>query len=51
MLMPKKVKHRKVQRGRMRGQAKGGKEVTFGQYGPSPVVEMARLVSCTPLFL
>lgn len=33
MLMPKKVKYRKVQKGRMRGQAKGGREVTFGQYG------------------
>jgi large subunit ribosomal protein L16 len=33
MLMPKKVKHRKHQRGRMKGQAKGGTEVTFGDYG------------------
>ena len=33
MLMPKKVKHRKQHRGRMRGQAKGGTEVTFGEYG------------------
>ena len=33
MLMPKKVKHRKQQRGRMTGQAKGGTEVTFGDYG------------------
>ena len=33
MLMPRKVKHRKQQRGRMRGQAKGGTEVTFGDYG------------------
>ena len=33
MLMPKKVKHRKQQRGRMKGQAKGGTEVTFGDYG------------------
>ncbi len=31
--MPKKVKHRKQQRGRMQGQAKGGTEVTFGDYG------------------
>jgi len=31
--MPKKVKHRKTQRGRMRGQSKGGTEVTFGEYG------------------
>ena len=33
MLMPKKVKHRKQQRGRMRGQAQGATEVTFGDYG------------------
>jgi large subunit ribosomal protein L16 len=33
MLMPKKVKHRKQHRGRMRGQAKGGHEVQFGDYG------------------
>ncbi len=33
MLAPKKVRHRKVQRGRMRGQAKGGTEVHFGDYG------------------
>ena len=33
MLMPRKVKHRKVQRGRLTGQAKGGTVVTFGEYG------------------
>jgi large subunit ribosomal protein L16 len=33
MLMPKKVKHRKQQRGRLRGTAKGGTQVTFGDYG------------------
>jgi len=33
MLMPKKVKHRKQQRGRMKVQSKGGTEVTFGDYG------------------
>ena len=33
MLMPRKVKHRKVQRGRLTGQAKGGTVVTFGDYG------------------
>lgn len=33
MLMPRKVKHRKVQRGRLTGQAKGGTAVTFGEYG------------------
>ena len=33
MLMPRKVKHRKQQRGRMSGQAKGGTVVSFGDYG------------------
>jgi large subunit ribosomal protein L16 len=33
MLMPRKVKHRKVQRGRLNGQAKGGTTVNFGDYG------------------
>jgi large subunit ribosomal protein L16 len=33
MLMPRKVRHRKQQRGRMRGEAKGGSTVAFGDYG------------------
>ncbi len=33
MLMPRKVKHRKVQRGRLTGQAKGGTTINFGDYG------------------
>src|SRR5919109_959667 len=33
MLMPKRVKHRKVQRGRRAGMAKGGTSVSFGDYG------------------
>jgi large subunit ribosomal protein L16 len=33
MLLPKRVKHRKVQRGRMRGRAKGGDRINFGDYG------------------
>lgn len=33
MLMPKRVKHRKVHRGRMRGEAIGGSTVAFGEYG------------------
>ena len=33
MLMPRKVKHRKQQRGRMTGMAKGGTTVNFGDYG------------------
>lgn len=30
--MPKRVKHRKQQRGRMRGQATKGSKISFGQY-------------------
>jgi large subunit ribosomal protein L16 len=33
MLMPKRVKYRKQMRGRMRGNAKGGSTVAFGEYG------------------
>jgi large subunit ribosomal protein L16 len=33
MLLPKRVKYRRVHRGKMRGQAKGGTEVTFGEFG------------------
>jgi large subunit ribosomal protein L16 len=33
MLMPKKVKHRKQHRGRRQGEAKGGTQVSFGDYG------------------
>ena len=33
MLVPKRVKFRRVHRGHMRGEAKGGKTVTFGDYG------------------
>jgi large subunit ribosomal protein L16 len=33
MLMPKRVQHRKQMRGRMRGYAKGGHSVAFGEYG------------------
>ncbi len=33
MLMPKKVKHRKQHRGRMRGQALRGSSLVFGEYG------------------
>jgi large subunit ribosomal protein L16 len=32
MLMPKRVKHRRVQRGRMSGLAKGGTTIAFGDY-------------------
>ena len=33
MLLPKKTKYRKVQRGRRRGQAKGQTTVQYGDYG------------------
>lgn len=33
MLLPKRVKHRKTQRGRVRGKAYRGSLVTFGSYG------------------
>ncbi|RRG10471.1 MAG: 50S ribosomal protein L16 [Lactobacillus sp.] len=33
MLVPKRVKFRRVHRGHMRGEAKGGKFVSFGDYG------------------
>ncbi|MFT5530635.1 MAG: large subunit ribosomal protein L16 [Candidatus Poriferisodalaceae bacterium] len=33
MLMPRKVKHRKQHRGRLKGQAKGGTVVSFGDFG------------------
>ena len=33
MLMPKRVKHRKQQRGRMRGKAYRGGSIAFGEFG------------------
>ncbi len=33
MLMPKRVKYRKQQRGRMRGKAQRGNSIAFGQFG------------------
>lgn len=33
LMMPKKVKHRKQHRGRMRGQALRGSSLVFGEYG------------------
>ena len=33
MLMPKRVKYRKVQRGRMTGKALRGNKVTYGEFG------------------
>ncbi len=33
MLMPKKTKFRKVQRGRRKGRSKGARTIAFGEYG------------------
>ncbi|MBS3810839.1 MAG: 50S ribosomal protein L16 [Halanaerobiales bacterium] len=33
MLVPKRVKHRKQQRGRLKGRAVRGTEISFGEYG------------------
>lgn len=33
MLMPKKVKYRKMHRGSRKGQTKGGANINFGEYG------------------
>lgn len=33
MLMPKKMKYRKVQKGRIRGASKGAKTIEFGEFG------------------
>ena len=35
MLMPKRVKYRRVQRGRMKGKASRGNKVTYGEFGLS----------------
>ena len=34
MLLPKRVKYRRVHRGRMTGKATRGNKVTYGEYGP-----------------
>jgi large subunit ribosomal protein L16 len=44
MLAPKRVKWRKQQKGRMRGLAKGGSELNFGEFGIQ-AVECGRLTS------
>ena len=33
MLLPKRVKHRKVQKGRRRGKAYRGSDLSYGQFG------------------
>jgi large subunit ribosomal protein L16 len=44
MLMPKRVKHRKVMRGRMTGTAQNGAKVSFGEFGLK-AVESAKITS------
>lgn len=44
MLQPKRPRYRKVQKGRNRGNAKGGSTVCFGEYGLK-AVERGRLTS------
>ena len=53
MLMPKRVKYRRVHRGRMKGKASRGNQVTYGEYGlvamepawiKSNQIEAARIV-------
>ena len=44
MLMPKKVKHRKTQRGRLNGQARGGASVAFGDFGLK-AIDRARMTA------
>jgi large subunit ribosomal protein L16 len=33
MLVPKRVKHRRVHRGRLKGSAKGGSAIAYGEFG------------------
>jgi large subunit ribosomal protein L16 len=44
MLQPKKVKHRKVQKGRIKGNATRGTEISFGSFGIK-TLEPARITS------
>ena len=39
MLMPKRMKHRKVQRGRRKGYSNGGTNIDFGEYGMKAVAD------------
>ena len=48
MLMPKRVKYRRVQRGRMTGKALRGNKVTYGEFGlqaQEPVMRVGRRCS------
>ena len=52
MLMPKRTKYRRVQRGRMKGAASRGNKIAYGEFGirqwnraGSPATRLRRLVS------
>ena len=49
MLQPKKVKYRKIQKGRVRGAESRGVELAFGDYGLKSIetarVDVTRIVS------
>ena len=51
MLMPKRVKYRKQQRGRMRGKALRGADINFGEFGLMAMEPLAKdrskLLACT----
>ena len=49
MLVPKRVKHRREFRGKMRGEAKGGKEVAFGEYGLQELLAIGSLTAKSKL--
>ena len=42
MLMPKRVKRRRVHRGRMTGKALRGNTVTYGDWGDDPLHQARR---------
>jgi len=44
MLMPKKTKYRKMQKGTMKGRSKGARDVFFGEYGLQ-AIEPARVTA------
>ncbi len=49
MLLPKRVKYRRVQRGRMKGKATRGNTITYGEYGlqalePAWISSMTRYI-------
>src|SRR6476469_3738551 len=58
MLMPRKVRHRKVQRGRLTGLSKGATKLAFGDYGIQALepawitnrqIEAARIAMTRPI--